>query len=79
MGNEQLILERGAFVDAAVTTLLYQVDLPTLLAMVAGGEDEFISHAREHWTGHGFTHEEYRHAFRLLVKRSEQVSPTVRQ
>lgn len=77
MGNEGLIIERDQFLSQAVGSLLHQIDLPTLLSIIAGGEDEFISHAKTYWTGHGFTREDFRKAFTLLEKRAQQVAPNL--
>ena len=77
MGNETLIFERDQFLSHAVGSLLHQVDLPTLLSIIAGGEDEFITHAKSHWTGHGFTREDLQKAFALLKKRAQQVAPAI--
>jgi hypothetical protein len=77
MGNETLLTERGKFLEAAVMTLLHQVDKPMLLSIIAGGESQFIAHARSYWTGHGFTSEDYRKAFAMLKKRAIEVVPYI--
>tara|TARA_R110000824_G_scaffold7348_2_gene33046 strand:+ start:190 stop:429 length:240 start_codon:yes stop_codon:yes gene_type:complete len=79
MGNETLLEERQLIVQSAVMTLLQQVDLPILLSMVAGGRDQFVSHAKRHWVGHGFTDAEFRDAFRLVEDRAVELTPMERQ
>jgi len=64
------ITEKEHFLTAAVETLMIQLDDPLLLAIIAGGEDEFLRVARERWTGHGFTQPDYQRAFALLRDRA---------
>jgi hypothetical protein len=47
--------------------------------MVAGGRDQFVSHAKRHWVGHGFTDAEFRDAFRLVEDRAVELTPMERQ
>jgi hypothetical protein len=79
MGNETLLDERKLMVQSAVMSLLQQVDLPMLLSMVSGGQDQFLSHARRHWVGHGFTDADFRDAFRLIEDRAAELTPMERQ
>ena len=64
------ITEKDHFLTAAVETLMIQLDDPMLLAIIAGGEDEFMRVAQEKWTGHGFTQPDYQRAFALLRERA---------
>lgn len=66
------ITDKGQFLEAAVETLMIQLDTPLLHAIVAGGEDEFVLHARNQWTGHGFTKDDYQQAYRILQTKSRQ-------
>ena len=66
------ITEKDQFLQAAVETLVIQLDEPLLHAIVAGGEDEFVRNARAKWTGHGFTKNDYQQAYRILQTKSRQ-------
>jgi hypothetical protein len=66
------ITEKDQFLQAAVETLMIQLDTPLLHAIVAGGEDEFVRNARDQWTGHGFTKGDYQQAYRTLQTKSRQ-------
>ena len=56
----------------AVVTLVIQLDDALLHAIVAGGEDEFVLNARNKWTGHGFTRNDYQQAYRILQTKSRE-------
>jgi len=66
------ITEKDQFLQAAVETLVIQLDDALLHAIVAGGEDEFVRNARNKWTGHGFTKSDYQQAYRILQTKSRQ-------
>jgi hypothetical protein len=70
---EDVILKKSQFLQAAVDSLLNQIDATTLHTIVATGRDEFMRIARSQWTGHGFTSEDYREAFRKVQERASQV------
>lgn len=66
------ITEKDQFLQAAVETLVIQLDEALLHTIVAGGEDEFIRNARNKWTGHGFDKNDYQKAYRILQTKSRQ-------
>jgi hypothetical protein len=70
---EEVILDKQQFLQAAVDTLLNQIDATTLHTIVATGKEEFMRIARAEWSGHGFTSDDYREAFRKLQERATQV------
>jgi hypothetical protein len=70
---EDVILNKKQFLDAAVMSLLNQIDTTTLHTIVATGKEEFMRIARAEWSGHGFTTDDYREAFRQLQERASQV------
>ena len=79
MGHETLLGERRLLVQSAVMSLLQQVDLPILVSMVAGGRDQFVSHAKRHWVGHGCTEADFRDAFQLIEDRAAELMPMEKQ
>ena len=66
------ITEKDQFLQAAVETLVIQLDEALLHAIVAGGEDEFVRNARDKWTGHGFNRNDYQQAYRILQMKSRE-------
>jgi len=66
------ITEKDQFLQAAVETLVIQLDEALLHAIVAGGEDEFVRNARDKWTGHGFNRNDYQQAYRILQAKSRK-------
>ena len=66
------ITEKDQFLQAAVETLVMQLDEALLHAIVAGGEDEFVRNARDKWTGHGFNRNDYQQAYRILQMKSRE-------
>ena len=76
MGQEEVILNRGHFLQAAVKSLMDQIEPPELLTIVAVGRDEFARVARSRWVGHGFTQDDFHTAFRMLEARARQVAPS---
>lgn len=66
------ITEKDQFLQAAVETLVIQLDDALLHAIVAGGEAEFVRNARNKWTGHGFTQDDYQYAYRVLQMKSRE-------
>ena len=66
------ITEKDQVLQAAVETLVIQLDEALLHAIVAGGEDEFVRNARDKWTGHGFNRNDYQQAYRILQMKSRE-------
>ena len=52
--------------QAVVYALLAQ-PIDVVLAMIDGGEDEFVRVCRQKFTGHGFTGFDYRQIFKALT------------
>ena len=70
MGRNQLRYDRAEKVAEAVGSLLQQIDSETLREIDRRGEDEFLSHAKRHWVGHGFDGTDFRQAFEMLQGRA---------
>ena len=76
MGLNQLRYDRATKVAEAVGSLLQQIDAETLREIIRRGEDEFLSHAKRHWVGHGFDGTDLRQAFEMLRGRASKLHPT---
>ena len=70
---EDVIVDKKQFLEMAVHSLLNQIDAITLHTIIATGTDEFMRIAKLEWSGHGFTSDDYREAFRRLKERAAQV------
>jgi hypothetical protein len=79
MGLNQLRYDRATKVAEAVGSLLQQIDAETLREIVKRGEDEFVSHAKRYWVGHGFHATDLRQAFEMLRGRAITLPPDLAQ
>jgi hypothetical protein len=68
-------IDRERWSVAAAYAIASCADVPTLHAIVAGGEDEFIRVARQNLSGHSFHLDDYKRIYHMLVRRAAKVTP----